>query len=377
VRPESSSGVGVLTIIGSPGATGCSSKYVAHTTHEGRPAALQRGPTMSAIARTGSGSWPQPGPETRRHTGPEAKLAEGLGWFSLGLGVPQILAPGAVNRLIGVRDDATSRFWQRVVGIRELAAAAGILGPPKSPPFLWARVMGDIMDLALLASAFGKDTSRIRLDSATASVAAVSVADTIAAMRWSTDVDAEGGPMHVTEAITVRRPRSEVYAFWHDFQNLPTFTAHLRKVEIRDGRRSHWESAGPRGRTMRWDAEIVEDQPDKAIAWRSLPGADVPNRGRVSFRDAPGGRGTEVRLEIGYDPPGGGLASTIALLFGEEPRQQVRDDLRRFKQVMETGEVVRSDGTPEGMFTPRLLHQRPARPLETQEAVRDFEGSHA
>jgi uncharacterized membrane protein len=332
---------------------------------------------MSAIGRTGSGSWPQPGPETRRHTGPEAKLAEGLGWFSLGLGVPQILAPGLVNRVIGVRDDAQARFWQRVVGIRELGAAAGILGPPKTTPFLWSRVIGDVNDLALLATAFGKDTSRARLSAATASVVAVGVADTIAAMRCSTDVEAEGGPMHVTEAITVRRPRSEVYGFWHDFQNLPAFTAHLKKVEVRDGRRSHWEAAGPRGRTMRWDAEVVEDRADEAIAWRSMPGADVPNQGRVSFRDAPGGRGTEVRLEIGYDPPGGGLATTFALLFGEEPRQQVRDDLRRFKQVMETGEVVRSDGTPEGMFTPRLLHQRPAQPLETQDGARELEGSRA
>jgi len=84
-----------------------------------------------------------------------------------------------------------------------------------------------------------------------------------------------------------------------------------------------------------------------------------------------------VRLEIGYDPPGGGLGATVALLFGEDPRQQVRDDLRRFKQVMETGEVVRSDGTPEGMYTPRLLHQRPARPLESPDKVRDLERSHA
>jgi uncharacterized membrane protein len=321
---------------------------------------------MSAIARTGNGAWPQPGPETRRHTGPEAQLAEGLGWFSLGLGLPQIVAPGAVNRAIGIRDDATSRFWQRVVGVRELLAAAGILGPARKAPFLWSRVLGDLMDLALLASAYGKDTSRARLDVATASVVGVGIADAVAASRFSTDVDpGDGGPLHVTEVITLRRPRSELYAFWHDFENLPAFTTHLREVQVQGARRSRWEASGPAGRTFRWDAEVTEDRPDELIAWRSLPGSDIDNSGVVRFRDAPGGRGTEVRLELRYDPPGGGLAATIALLFGENPRQQVRDDLRRFKQVMETGEVVRSEGTPEGMFTPRLVKQRPAQPLES------------
>jgi uncharacterized membrane protein len=114
---------------------------------------------------------------------------------------------------------------------------------------------------------------------------------------------------------------------------------------------------------VEWDAEITHDEPGRLIEWRSREGARVPNSGSVRFAEAPGGRGTEVRVEIDYQPPGGRLGRTVAMLFGEEPQQQVRDDLRRFKQVLEAGEVVRSEGSPEGTETRRLIAQRPARPL--------------
>lgn len=155
--------------------------------------------------------------------------------------------------------------------------------------------------------------------------------------------------MHVTKSITVNRPPREVYQFWHEFPNLPRFMSHLESVEVTGDRRSHWRAKAPAGMTVEWDAEIVDDQPDRLIAWRSIEGSDVHHSGVVYFEPAPGGRGTEVRIEIDYDVPGGKLGQLAAKLFGEEPAQQVHDDLRALKQVMETGEIVRSDAsTVEG-----------------------------
>jgi uncharacterized membrane protein len=168
--------------------------------------------------------------------------------------------------------------------------------------------------------------------------------------------------MLVTKSITVGRPREEVYAFWHDFENLPRFMYHLEFVENTGGNRSHWVAKAPAGRKAEWDAEIVEDVPNELIAWRSVgDDDDVRNSGSVTFADAPGDRGTEVKVELEYDPPGGKLGATIARLFGEEPGQQIIDDLRRFKQVLELGEVVRSAGAPEGAGQ-GISRQEPAQP---------------
>jgi uncharacterized membrane protein len=169
--------------------------------------------------------------------------------------------------------------------------------------------------------------------------------------------------MHAKAAITVDRPVEEVYGYWRDLTNLPSFMIHLASVETTGDGRSHWEANAPAGRTVEWDAEVVEDRPNQRIAWRSLDGADVANRGVVEFTPVPKRRGTEVRVELTYDPPGGALGKVIAKLFGEEPQQQIKDDLRRFKQVLETGEVVRSEGSPEGTRVLRQVRQRPARPV--------------
>jgi uncharacterized membrane protein len=165
--------------------------------------------------------------------------------------------------------------------------------------------------------------------------------------------------MEARTAVTVKRPVEEVYRFWRDLSNLPSFMIHLASVEPTGNGRSHWTANAPAGRTVEWDAEVVEDKPNERIAWRSLEGSQVENSGSVTFTPAPGGGGTEVRVELRYDPPGGALGKVVAKLFGEEPQQQITDDLRRLKQVLETGEVVRSEGSPEGARTLRLLKQRP------------------
>jgi uncharacterized membrane protein len=154
--------------------------------------------------------------------------------------------------------------------------------------------------------------------------------------------------LHVTKRVTINRPRDEVYRFWRNFENFPRFMLHLESVTATGDRRSHWVAKAPAGTNVEWDAEIVTDRPGELLSWKSFAGSDVPNNGTVRFADAPGDRGTEVRVEVQYDPPVGSAGALIAKLFGEEPGQQIADDMRRFKQVMETGEVVRSDGSLEG-----------------------------
>ena len=177
-----------------------------------------------------------------------------------------------------------------------------------------------------------------------------------------------GAPVRVRKAITVRCSAEEAYGLWRDYTNLPRFMVHLESVEATGDRTSRWRAKGPLGVSVDWEAELVDDRPGELIAWRSLPGADVPNAGSVRFTAAPGDRGTEVHVELEYEPPGGNASATVAKLFGEEPATQLADDLRRFKQVLEVGEVVRSDGAPAGHAFHRHL-RRPAQPLPPHEVA--------
>jgi uncharacterized membrane protein len=148
--------------------------------------------------------------------------------------------------------------------------------------------------------------------------------------------------IEVRKAITVNRHPEEVYAFWHDFENLPRFMSHLQSVEITGQGRSHWKAKGPAGRTVEWDAIIVEDEPNQRIAWETVAGSGIDHAGAVRFQPAPGNRGTEVRVELRYAPRAGRLGSTLAKLFGEAPEEQIQADLRAFKSAMEIGEIART-----------------------------------
>lgn len=150
--------------------------------------------------------------------------------------------------------------------------------------------------------------------------------------------------VRIEEVATINRNVHDVYEFWRQFENFPRFMRHLESVERLDGRRSRWRAKAPAGMTVEWEAETLEDREDEWIAWRSLPGSQVDNSGSVRFSRAPGARGTEVRVQLQYTPPAGPLGRGVAWLFGEEPESQVKDDLRRFKQLMETGEIPISDG---------------------------------
>jgi uncharacterized membrane protein len=147
------------------------------------------------------------------------------------------------------------------------------------------------------------------------------------------------GDVLVGRSVTIDRPRQELYAFWRDFQNLPRFMHNVKSVSVLDARRSHWVIEAPAGKTVEWDSSVTEDQPGRLVAWESQQEASVRNSGRVEFLDSPDGRGTVVRVTLVYDPPGGTVGQLIAKVFQKEPKVQARQDLRRFKQLMETGEV--------------------------------------
>ncbi|HEY2194423.1 MAG TPA: SRPBCC family protein [Actinomycetospora sp.] len=289
-------------------------------------------------------------------------LATGLAVFSLALGTAELAVPAAVARLAGVREQGPAvRAVTAFLGAREVAHGAGILSGRGTAAWVWSRVAGDALDIAALgAVARTKGAAPTRVALALAALAGVTVADVVTARALSGH---RGGECRATAAVTVNRPRSEVYRHWRDLEHLPEFMAHLRSVRTDASGRSHWEATGPAGTTLCWDAEVVADREGEVISWRSVEGADVENTGSVRFRDAPGDRGTEVGVDLRYRAPGGHAGAAVAKLLGEHPDQQLRDDLRRFKQVVELGEVVRSEGSPVGQSTRRRLAQRPAQPI--------------
>ncbi len=159
---------------------------------------------------------------------------------------------------------------------------------------------------------------------------------------------AGGSGIKVEKSITINKSPEELYRFWRNFENLPRFMDHLESVKTSGQDRSHWVAKAPAGTTVAWDAEVYNEKENELIAWRSLEGSDVDNAGSVRFEPAAGGRGTQVRVTLKYDPPGGVIGAAIAKLFTENPEQQIEEDLRRLKQVMETGETATTSGQPSG-----------------------------
>ena len=288
------------------------------------------------------------------------RLAKGLGWFSVGLGLAELLAPRAIASISGVSKERTGLI--RLYGLRELASGIAIFSQQKPTEAVWSRVAGDAIDLVSLGVACtSPDAKGGRITFATANVLAVTALDVICAMQL-TNGNKQG--IHAKGACIVNSTPEEVYQFWRNFQNLPRFMRHVNSVEDLGDGRSHWKVKGPAGMEVEWDATIVADVPNEVITWRSLENSDVDHAGAVRFERAAGGRGTIIRVNLEYKPIGGVIGSTIATLFGEEPEQQLDDDLRRFKQVMEVGEVVVSDATLLGTG---YMEQRPAQPAGVKE----------
>jgi len=302
-----------------------------------------------------------------RGTGGES-LADFLGVFSIGLGLAQVLAPRGMSKLVGIKDAEGNARLMRALGAREISNGIAILSRQQPEKALWSRVAGDAVDLALLGKTMANpENSRGRALFATANVLAVTALDVMAARTLSrqprtvANEGADKGIIRTRRSVTINKSPEECYQFWHNFENLPQFMRHLESVSVTGERLSHWKAEAPAGASVEWDAETMEDRPNELIAWRSTAGADVYNAGRVSFELAPGGRGTEVRVELEYKPPLGKLGSKLAMLFREEPGQQVMDDLRHFKQVMETGEILFSDATKQRGMHPAQPDNEPVR----------------
>jgi uncharacterized membrane protein len=321
--------------------------------------------------------------------------ARGLGYLSLGLGLSQLLAPRWFSQKIGLKDRTENETVVRLIGARELIAAAGLLTSRNPAPWVWLRVGGDLMDLALLGRAStGSVAEQDRLNGALAGTVAVTAVDVMSGLGVATGSGNGNGNGHtnggsrgpetgngasigariqetvfggkpVRKTITIGRSPAEIYVFWRELENLPMFMRHLQSVREISGGRSHWVATAPMGARVEWDAEITNDIPDREISWRALPDSAIRHEGTVRFVPAPGDRGTEVHVDFTYQPPAGPLGVAIAKLLGEEPEQQVSEDLRRLKQVLETGSIVRSEAT----LGERRLRQRPAQPLEDPRAM--------
>ena len=162
---------------------------------------------------------------------------------------------------------------------------------------------------------------------------------------------ADTQPLFVRRSFTINKPVNEVFQFWRNFENLPRFMRHLESVTSTSDRFSHWKARGPMKSTVTWDAEITDEVPNEYIVWSSVPGSMVENSGSVEFRPATFHGGTEVHVSIRYDAPGGKIGSLFASMFGENPEQQVREDMRRLKQLLEAGEIPTVVGQTSGRRT--------------------------
>lgn len=286
----------------------------------------------------------EPGTETQTQ---EEGLAQGLGWFGIGLGLMELVAPHQCARMAGLPSGHGTLI--RVMGLREMASGFGIVTQPTSAAAVWSRVVGDMVDLACLSAAFlSRRADRSRLTTTLAAVVGATVLDVVTAQQLSRGVQTRNGAVRMTASIVIDRSREELYRFWREFSNVPRFMKHVRQVDILDERRSHWIATGPADATIEWDAEITEDLPHESIAWRSIDGAVIDQAGTVRFEPAIGNRGTIVTVDMEYRLPLGTVGAAVAAWFGKDPSQTVKMDLRRFKQMMETGDVITTEGQSAG-----------------------------
>lgn len=270
-----------------------------------------------------------------------------LGWFSVALGVTQLLAPRALGRAIGVGDRTTA---MRLCGVREIASGLGLLSGRAPATFAIARLAGDAMDLALLGAGLASpQANRNRIAAAATAVAGVAALD-LYASKLDLEASLAAAPQDaaITVSLVINSSPQQLYEFWRKLDNLPRFMKHLESVEVVDERVSRWVATGPGGVRAQWESEITEDRQDEFISWRTREGSTVHHSGSVRFEAAPGGRGTVVRVELLHGTSGGRLASQAAKMLGGPPEAAIREDLRRLKQLIETGEIASTRGQPSG-----------------------------
>jgi uncharacterized membrane protein len=296
-----------------------------------------RGEAAAAAARRG---WP------------EARVrgaAVGMGLASVALGLAKIVAPRALTRLVGIADGAHEEGLVRALGARDVVVGLGLLASRRPTPWLWTRVAGDALELALLGAAVGaRRAERGPAAGALGALAGVTALDVACAVAATRARPRTGTA--VRRAVTIARERRDVYRFWRDFSNAPAFMADIESVEVLDERRSRWSAHGPVGPVVSWEVHVDEERPDEILRWRSVEGAqsDVRAEGVVRFADAPGGRGTEVELELRYGLPDDAPERAAAFVARASAPQRIEADLARGKELLETGRVSRADGAANG-----------------------------
>lgn len=313
-------------------------------------------------------------------------MTSGLAWCNIAVGLSQLVAPDALALLIGLRPSPHTRMALRAVGIREITTGYALLSNSHSTPWLWSRLAGDAMDLSLLVAGVGRRADdRTRATRTAFAIASGAVVNVYAAVRtgrsWrrhpitSSRPDSAGrvimpvGPavapaveakvlelvdeVQVAQAavrtahqiVTVSRPAANLYSFWRDFENLPSFMRQLESVVCADGARSHWVMRALGGSRHSCEVEIVADVPGELIAWQTtLSDTTAHSAATVRFLPTPSGRDTTVHLTLEYTPSAGALGEVVARLFGVEPSQQLETDLSAFKQLMELDEGARTRG---------------------------------
>lgn len=292
------------------------------------------------------------------HSAPDP-IGRGLGWFSVALGAAELIFPKTLSRWIGANPDGAAPVIMRLVGIRELAVGASVLLQPRRPLPLWARVAGDAVDLALVGlAATGERSSPARLAITATAIAGVTALDVVTSLRTTRDAERLTDP--VIFSVTINKPPQEVYAFYRDFKRLPEFMDFLESVEELDAHTSRWTAKAPVGGTrVTWEATIVEDRPGEVIRWESTQDSHLKIDGRVTFAKTPGRNMTEVRVEMKLGAMGVHPTALVAKLVAGP---QIKGDLRRLKQVMETGEVLYSDASSHKLPHPAQPSIEPPEP---------------
>jgi uncharacterized membrane protein len=276
----------------------------------------------------------------------DGQLNQALGWFSVGLGVVELLAPDSLTRMIGAGKHTNV---VRLCGARELISGIALLSQRAPAAAAFSRVAGDAIDLALLGAAFrSPDADPKRLMAATTAVLGVAAIDTYAATRQAGAALSDASETQTAKvSIAINSSPEKLYAFWRNFENLPRFMDYLEEVTTHDSGRSHWVAKGPAGVRVEWESEVTHDTPNRSIGWRTLPDSEVRHYGTVSFEPEKNGRGTIVKVQMHYAAPGR-LSAQIARLLGQDPKARIKHDLRALKQLLETGEIATTRGQPSG-----------------------------
>ena len=302
--------------------------------------------------------------------GSTAHLATTLGWLSLGLGLSGLLMPQTMARIAGI---TPRNAWLRAIGTRELISGAGLLLRPNKPGWLWSRVIGDAMDLGLLTLATRAAASAAlrprRIGFISAALAGVTVLDLLVAyeqtarMRQPGLSPHEGATrrsdlVHVMKSIDINRDTESCYRFWRDISNLPRFMQHVEAIEHVSATHARWQVRGPLGQHQTWETELTSDIPGQQIAWRTRAGSGLAHAGTIHFSPAPARRGTRITIDFQYHAPLGKAGRLLMRVLGDDPSQQASEDLRRFKQLVETGEIPTTIGQPAGRRSAlgRLIH---------------------